>query len=283
MTPAKAGKANEGHACVKGRFAFGYATHKDRIKVPMIRHSIDDPWREVSWAEAVSFAAERFKGIQDKYGRNSIGAISSSRCTNEEVYLVENGCAGFGNNNMIPVRVVTSRLWPETTLGESAGTQTFASVTEADVVIVMGANPTEAHPVFGSRLKRRLRQGARLIVIDPRKIELVSSPHIDADYHLPVRPGTNVTLLNALAYVVVSEELEDRDYVEQRRHAAISKVADFVGDQRHVVQAIAVDPEELKPRRDSMRTGMVPPRSGVTEHSQFSSRWQLPISPCSPQ
>src|SRR5690606_18714956 len=87
MTPWKEGKANHGHACVKGRFAFGYATHKDRITSPMIRDSIADPWREVSWEEAVTFAARRLKAIQASHGRNSIGAISSSRCTNEEVWL----------------------------------------------------------------------------------------------------------------------------------------------------------------------------------------------------
>jgi len=101
MTPYKDGKANEGHACVKGRFAFGYATHKDRITVPMIRDSIDDPWKEVSWDEAVTYTAKRFKDIQAQYGRTSIGAISSSRCTNEEVYLVQKMVrAGFGNNNI---------------------------------------------------------------------------------------------------------------------------------------------------------------------------------------
>ncbi len=174
----------------------------------------------MSWEEAVSYTAKRFKDIQSQYGRTSIGAISSSRCTNEEVYLVQKMVrAGFGNNNIDTcARVCHSPtgFGLKTTLGESAGTQTFASVAEADVVVVMGANPTEAHPVFGSRLKRRLREGAKLIVIDPRKIELVSSPHITADYHLPVRPGTNVTILNALAHVVVNEGLEARDYIEER-------------------------------------------------------------------
>ena len=89
MTPHKDGKANEGHACVKGRFAFGYATHKDRITEPMIRDSIDEPWRAVSWEEAIAYTARRFREIQDNYGRNSIGAITSSRCTNEEVYLIQ--------------------------------------------------------------------------------------------------------------------------------------------------------------------------------------------------
>ena len=163
MTPHKDGQANEGHACVKGRFAFGYATHKDRITQPMIRDSIDEPWRTVSWEEAIAYTARRFRAIQQQHGRNSIGAISSSRCTNEEVYLVQKLVrAGFGNNNIDTcARVCHSPTGYglKTTLGESAGTQTFASVAHADVVLVIGSNPTEAHPVFGSRLKRRLRQG----------------------------------------------------------------------------------------------------------------------------
>ena len=171
MTPWKDGAANEGHACVKGRFAFGYATHKDRITTPMIRSSIEDAWKEVSLAEAVEFAAQRLRSIQAQYGVKSIGAISSSRCTNEEVWLVQKMVrVGFGNNNIDTcARVCHSPTGYglKMTLGESAGTQTFKSVAKADVVVVMGANPTDAHPVFASRLKRRLREGAKLIVIDP--------------------------------------------------------------------------------------------------------------------
>ena len=220
MTPWKEGAANEGHACVKGRFAFGYATHKDRITTPMIRDSINDPWQEVSFEEAIEHAASRFKAIQKEHGRKSIGAISSSRCTNEEVWLVQKMVrTGFGNNNIDTcARVCHSPTGYglKVTLGESAGTQTFRSVAKADVIIVMGANPTDAHPVFGSRLKRRLREGAKLIVIDPREIELVNAPHVSAEYHLPVRPGANVAVMNALAHVIVEEGLDDRDFVSKR-------------------------------------------------------------------
>ena len=101
MVPWKDGKANEGHSCVKGRFAWGYATHKDRITKPMIREKITDPWKEVSWDEAVSFAAQSFRKIQDKYGKDSVGGITSSRCTNEETYLVQKLVrAAFGTNNV---------------------------------------------------------------------------------------------------------------------------------------------------------------------------------------
>ncbi len=170
MVPDKNGGANHGHACVKGRFAWGYATHPDRITKPMIRKRLEDPWQEVSWDEAVTYAASEFRRIQLKYGRDSIGGITSSRCTNEEAYLVQKLVrTAFGNNNVDTcARVCHSPTGYglKQTLGESAGTQSFDSVMQADVVLVIGANPTDAHPVFGSQLKRRLRQGARLIVID---------------------------------------------------------------------------------------------------------------------
>ncbi|MBT8054459.1 MAG: (2Fe-2S)-binding protein, partial [Gammaproteobacteria bacterium] len=132
MTPDKEGQANEGHACIKGRFAFGYATHKDRITQPMIRERIEDPWREVSWDEAIGHTAARLRAIQEKYGPDSIGGITSSRCTNEETYLVQKMVrAAFGNNNVDTcARVCHSPTGYglKTTLGESAGTQAFSSV-----------------------------------------------------------------------------------------------------------------------------------------------------------
>jgi len=220
MVPHKDGAANHGHSCIKGRFAWGYATHKDRITKPMIRASIGDPWRETSWDEAIAYAASEFKRIQRKYGRDAVGGITSSRCTNEEVYLVQKLVrAAFGTNNVDTcARVCHSPTGYGLgqTYGTSAGTQTFDSVMKTDVALVIGANPTAAHPVFASRLKRRLREGARLIVIDPRRVELVNSPHIRADYHLQLRPGTNVAVLTALAHVIVTEGLVQEAYVAER-------------------------------------------------------------------
>ena len=175
MVPWEDGQANRGHSCVKGRFAWGYATHKERVLKPMIRKRITDSWREVSWEEAIDYAASEFRRIQGQYGRDAVGGITSSRCTNEETWLVQKLVrAAFGTNNVDTcARVCHSPTGYglKQTLGESAGTQTFDSVMHTDVVIVMGANPSSGHPVFASRLKRRLRQGARLIVIDPRRIE----------------------------------------------------------------------------------------------------------------
>ncbi|HJV50893.1 MAG TPA: formate dehydrogenase subunit alpha [Noviherbaspirillum sp.] len=220
MVPYKDGGANHGHSCVKGRFAWGYATHRDRITRPMIRAGIHEPWREVSWEEALSYAASEFRRIQSKYGKDAIGGITSSRCTNEETYLVQKLVrAAFGNNNVDTcARVCHSPTGYglKQTLGESAGTQTFDSVMKADVIVIIGANPSAAHPVFASQLKRRLRQGAKLIVIDPRTTELVRSPHVQADYHLKLRPGTNVAIITALAHVIVTEGLCDEKYVGER-------------------------------------------------------------------
>ena len=148
MVPWKDGRANRGHSCVKGRFAWGYTTHKERILKPMIREDIANPWREVSWSEAFSFAAAKFKGIQQKYGRDAVGGITSSRCTNEETYLVQKLIrAGFGNNNVDTcARVCHSPTGYglSQTFGTSAGTQDFDSVEHTDVVMVIGANPAAA-------------------------------------------------------------------------------------------------------------------------------------------
>ncbi len=283
MVPYKDGKANEGHSCVKGRFAWGYATHTDRITKPMIRAKITDPWREVSWEEAINYAASEFKRIQAKYGRESVGAITSSRCTNEEVFLVQKLVrAAFRNNNVDTcARVCHSPTGYglRTTLGTSAGTQDFKSVAKSDVILVIGANPTDGHPVFASRMKKRIRQGARLIVADPRRIDMVQSPHVKADYHLPLRPGTNVALLNALSHVVVTEGLIDEAYVRERCD---------LGDFEHWARFVAR--EENSPEASETYTG-VPAADvraaarlyatggngaiyyglGVTEHSQGST------------
>ena len=208
MVPWKDGKANRGHSCVKGRFAWGYANHAHRIVNPMIRESIDQPWREVTWDQAIGFAADRLTAIKAQYGARALGGITSSRCTNEETFLVQKLIRqGFGNNNVDTcARVCHSPTGYglKATLGESAGTQDFDSIEQTDVVLVIGANPTDAHPVFGSQMKQRLRAGARLIVIDPRRIDLVRTPHIQADYHLKLKPGTNVAVLNTLAHVIVT-------------------------------------------------------------------------------
>ncbi|TPG59072.1 formate dehydrogenase subunit alpha [Roseomonas nepalensis] len=283
MVPYKDGKANEGHSCVKGRFAFGYATHKDRITTPMIRARITDPWREVSWEEAVRHAASELRRIQREHGVDAIGGITSSRCTNEETFLVQKMIRGaFGNNNVDTcARVCHSPTGYglKTTLGTSAGTQDFASVAEADVILVIGANPTDGHPVFASRMKRRLREGARLIVVDPRRIDLVRTPHVRADHHLALRPGTNVALLNALAHVVVTEGLVAEGYVRERCDLdAFEDWARFVAEARNAPEAVeAVTGVPARAVREAARlyasggAAAIYYGLGVTEHSQGST------------
>ncbi|MFC4728186.1 formate dehydrogenase subunit alpha [Coralloluteibacterium thermophilus] len=283
MVPNLDGHANHGHSCVKGRFALGYATHRDRITTPMIRRSIHDPWQAVSWEEAIAYTASEFRRIQAKYGRFAIGGITSSRCTNEETYLVQKLVrAAFGNNNVDTcARVCHSPTGYglKQTLGESAGTQDFDSIREADVIVVIGANPTDGHPVFGSAMKRRLREGARLIVIDPRRIDLVRTPHVAADYHLKLRPGTNVAVLTALAHVIATENLIDSDFVARRCETeAFEKWRAFVSREEHSPEATeAVTGVPADQVRGAARlyatggNGAIYYGLGVTEHSQGST------------
>ena len=281
MIPSKNGGANEGHSCVKGRFAYGYAAHKDRQLSPMVRDTIDDEWRKVSWDEAIAKAAEGFKAIQAEHGVGSIGGISSSRCTNEEVYVVQKMVrAAFGNNNIDTcARVCHSPTGYglKQTFGTSAGTQDFRSVDQADVILLIGANPTDAHPVFASRMKRRLREGARLIVADPRRIDMVRSPHVEAAYHLPVLPGSNVAFVNAMTHVIVSEGLHDEDFVRERCEDADDYLA-FIADPSNSPEAMAgatgIDPDDLRAAARLFATGgnaAIYYGLGVTEHSQGST------------
>ncbi|WP_226468482.1 formate dehydrogenase subunit alpha [Luteimonas panaciterrae] len=300
MVPNADGHANHGHSCVKGRFALGYATHPDRITTPMIRARITDPWRVVSWEEAIAHAASEFKRIQAEHGRFAIGGITSSRCTNEETYLVQKLVrAGFGNNNVDTcARVCHSPTGYglKQTLGESAGTQDFDSVRDSDVIMVIGANPTDGHPVFASQMKQRLRREhadrapgkdrAKLIVIDPRRIDLVETPHIKADYHLKLRPGTNVAILNALAHVIVTEGLVNEEFVAARCEPdAFAKWRAYVADPSRSPEAMEAElgvPATLVrgaarlyatggSATDQRGNSAIYYGLGVTEHSQGST------------
>src|SRR5213082_2172671 len=257
MTPDRAGKANHGHACIKGRFAWGYATHSDRVLKPMIRKTIRDEWREVSWEEAIGYAASEIRRVQAQYGRDSVvGNTNVDTCAR-----VCHSPTGYGMKN---------------TLGESAGTQAFDSVMNADVVMIIGANPTDGHPVFASQLKRRLRQGAKLIIADPREIALVRTPHIEADEHLQLKPGTNVALLNALAHVVVTEGLAREAYVAERCEPdSYAKWKAFVAEPRNSPEqseSITGVPAERVRRAARLYAtagnGAIYYGLGVTEHSQ---------------
>lgn len=281
MVPSKDGGANEGHSCVKGRFAYGYTSHRDRQLEPMVRDTIDDEWRTVSWAEAIDRVALGFKEIQGRHGIGAIGGISSSRCTNEEVYVVQKMVrAAFRNNNIDTcARVCHSPTGYglNQTFGTSAGTQDFSSVEHCDVMLLIGANPTDAHPVFGSRMKRRLREGAQIIVADPRRIDLVRSPHVEAAHHLPLLPGSNVAFINAMAHTIVTEGLHDEEFLRSRCEG-VDDYLEFIARDENSPEATAeatgIDPTEL---RAAARLYAAGPNSaiyyglGVTEHSQGST------------
>jgi formate dehydrogenase major subunit len=283
MMPWKEGKANHGHSCIKGRFAFDYYVSDDRITTPLIRKSIDDPWTPVTWEKAISHAATELRRVQAKYGNKSVGAISSSRCTNEEIFLTQKFArAVLGNNNIDNcARICHSptQFGLSATVGWGAASQHFDSIMQADVIMVVGANPTEGHPVFGSLLKRRVRQGAKLIVIDPRKTETVESPHIKAEVHLNLRPGTNVAVLDSIANVIVREKLFNEAFVKERcEWDEFQRWAEFVSSDRYSPEVIGadagIDPELIRKAARIYASG---PNSaiyyglGVTEHSQGST------------
>ena len=283
MMPYKHGKANHGHSCVKGRFAYGYASHKDRILKPMIRDSYKEPWREVGWEEAMTFAARRIREIQAKYGTKSVGVLTSSRCTNEETYLVQKlARAVFGNNNTDTCgRVCHAPTGYGLTkaFGTAAGTQDFDSIEHADVVLIIGANPDAAHPVFGSRIKRRLREGARLIVIDPRRTGSTEGAHFRAEHHIALNPGTNVAVVTAMAHVIVTEGLYNEEFIRSRcEWDEFEDYREFVSDPRYAPEAIAelagVDAENIRGAARLYATGgnaAIYYGLGVTEHSQGST------------
>ena len=283
MVPWKEGKANHGHSCVKGRFAFDYYAHPDRIRTPMIRASIDEAWQEVDWPTAFAHAASELHRLQDTYGRGSVGAVSSSRCTNEEIFLMQKFARVALRNNNIDncSRICHSptQFGLSATLGAGAASQHFDSVLQADVVLVVGANPTEGHPVFGSMMKRAVRRGAKLLVIDPRRTETVDSPHCRAEVHLALRPGTNVLVLNSVAHVVVTERLYDEEFVRARCDWDDFQLwMGLVGDERYSPEVVGpeagLDPEDIRRLARIYASG---PKStiyyglGVTEHSQGST------------
>ena len=283
MIPWKEGKANHGHSCVKGRFAFDYYQHPDRITSPMIRKSVDDPWQEVDWDTAFAYAAGEFKRIQAEHGITSVGAVSSSRCTNEEIFLMQKFARVALRNNNIDncSRICHSptQFGLSATLGAGAASQHFDSILQSDVVLVVGANPTEGHPVFGSMMKRAIRRGARLLVIDPRRTETVDSPHCRAEVHLALRPGTNMLVLNSVAHVIVRERLYNEEFVRARCDwDDFGLWMSMVGDDRYSPEVVGpeagLDPDDIRRLARIYASG---PNStiyyglGVTEHSQGST------------
>ena len=215
IVPTKSGSANLGHTCVKGRFAHQFAHSDDRLTTPLIKNRETGKFREASWDEALELVATKLGAIRDEHGGEAIALISSSRCTNEENFLMQKLARAVLDTNSIDncsrVCHSPSAYALGQALGTGAGTNSFQDVFASDVLMIVGANPTEAHPVFGARIKQAVLGGAKLIVLDPRNTELAQL----ADVHIPLRPGSNVAVINAMQHVLIKEELIDPSFIER--------------------------------------------------------------------
>ncbi len=263
-------EVNHGHTCLKGRYAFRFYNHPDRLKTPLIRRNgVLEP---VSWEAAYDFIAEKLQAIKRQNGPDAIAGISSARCTNEENYLMQKFIrAVIGTNNIdgcARVCHAPTALGMQRTFGTGAATNSIDELKDTACILLIGANPTAAHPVTGAKIKQQAMKGKTLIVIDPRKTELARYAH----YHLQLRPGTNVALLNLMLYYILSEGWEDRSFIEKRTEG----FSDF---RDHI---LALDPSALEavcgvPRalvREAALAYAKAPNAmsfhglGVTEHSQ---------------
>ena len=217
MVPADDGPSNQGHACMKGRFGWTYIYAEDRLKTPMLRTG--STWQAISWDAALDRLAYEFTRIKTEFGPDALAAISSSRGTNEENYLFGKFIRCVMGTNHIDncARVCHSATVTGMmeTLGASAATNSIQDLDQAKLIMVVGANPTESHPVVGASIKQAHRRGIPLIVIDPRKTELARL----ATLHLPLKPGTNVALLNGIGHVIAKEGLLDRPFIDARTEA----------------------------------------------------------------
>ncbi len=205
---------NRGHLCVKGRYAHAWQSSSDRLTRPLLRER--GAWEPVSWEHGVKWLAGRLTEIRDRHGPNALGVLTSSRSTNEAAYLLQKLFrTRLGTNNVdCCARVCHSStaLALQITTGTGAATASFADIERARCIVVAGANPTEAHPVVGARIKQAALRGVPLVVIDPRRVELAEY----ADIHLALRPGSNVALFNALGRALLTEGDVDRRYIEER-------------------------------------------------------------------
>jgi formate dehydrogenase major subunit len=214
IEPTKEGSANRGHTCVKGRFAHEYARSKDRLRSPLVRDA-DGVFQEVSWDDTLDVIAKKLTEIRDRHGPDAFAKISSSRCSNEDNYLAQKFTRTVMNTNSIDncsrVCHSPSALGLSRALGTGAGTNSFDDVEHTKCILLVGANPTEAHPVFGSRIKQAVLGGAKLIVLDPRRTELARL----ADVHIQLNPGSNVAVVNAMQKICLEERLFNREFIDK--------------------------------------------------------------------
>jgi len=215
VKPALDAPVNKGHLCVKGRYAFAFTRAPDRVTQPMIREK-NREWKKVSWNEAIAFTASNLERILKKHGPSTVGVLGSARATNEDNYLAQKFARiVLGTNNVdccARVCHAPTAAAMKSMLGTGAATNSFDDIEQARGFLLCGTNATENHPIVGARIKQAVLRGGKLIIIDPRKIELTGY----ADIHLPLRPGTNVALLNAMACTIIEEKLFDESAVNER-------------------------------------------------------------------
>lgn len=263
-------EVNHGHTCLKGRYAFRFYDHPDRLRSPMIRRN--GVFERVSWDEAYDHIIDRFSAIRTEHGADALAGISSARCPNEENYLMQKFFrVQVGTNNIDAcARVCHSptAIGMQATFGTGAATNSIDDLQFAHTIMVIGANPTDAHPVTGARIKQQVMKGKTLIVIDPRRTHLARY----AKYHLQLKPGTNVALLNLFMYYIIREGLVKREFIERRTEGW--------EDFRNAVLAvdIAAMERETGVDRDLVREAAIAYASspaamsfhglGVTEHFQ---------------
>lgn len=261
---------NQGHTCLKGRYAFSFYNHPDRLRSPLIRKN--DVLVEATWEEAFSYIATQLNQIKSTYGADSIGFISSARGTNEENYLMQKlARAVIGTNNIdCCARVCHSptAMGMQRTFGTGAATNSIIDLQYTDCIMVIGANPTAAHPVTGAKLKQFAIKGKPSIVIDPRRTELAQY----ATYHLQLKPGTNVALLNMMLYYIVKDGLEAKDFIQNRTIGYDEMKAQIMGLDINELEKITGVKKELVQQAASAYATAPNAMSfhglGVTEHSQ---------------
>jgi len=270
-------EVNEGHTCLKGRFAHQFYRHPDRLKDPMIKRN--NQFRVVTWEEAYDFIADKLKTIKNKYGADAIGGVSSSRATNEENYLIQKFIrVAVGTNNIdgcARVCHAPTAYGMQQSFGTGAATNSVEDLKQADAIFLIGANPVKAHPVTGAKIKQAFMKGVTSIVVDPIKTKLAEL----ATYHLQIRPGTNVAILNMMAYYVITENLVKPAFIEaftefytdfekHIRQLDIDDLEQVTGVKKALVKQAAI--AYAKADRAMEFHGL-----GVTEHYQGSKTVML--------
>ncbi|PCJ52014.1 MAG: formate dehydrogenase subunit alpha [Planctomycetota bacterium] len=270
-------EVNPSHTCLKGRYAFKFYKHPDRLRTPLIRRN--GKLKPASWDEAYDYIADKLKTLGENFGPDSIAGISSARCTNEENYLMQKFIrVVVGTNNIdccARVCHAPTALGMQKSFGTGAATNSIKDLKETDLVLIVGANPTQGHPVTGAKIKQEIMKGKTLIIIDPRKIEL--SPF--AQHHLQLRPGTNVAVLNMMAYYIIEANLQDQAFIDERCEnfdLFINEIKALDMDEQEAI--CGVDKKEVRAAAlayAKASKAMEFHGLGVTEHSQGSKTVML--------